>query len=341
MNAQEDKDEGLPITMYEFKENKRQDFYNQIKSDFMKWCGQKDDEFPIEYNWIFELIIKINHDYFGQNRVNLLVALEYNVDDETTTFYGLLKAFISNFNLFKKQLEFISEDSVRALIEKDKQKHETSYLDIINQFSNPEKSKNAFKRYINEKILGVPNFKKQFYSVHKSFDEGLEKEYQRAKSSSYLRGEVWIRFCKECLNRLFPDRENDSKVVPNTKTINHNEQSGFNLNYTNKQLKELLNKLIESDFLPKNTSDKHFINAFDGNLLSDDFKQLDWNKGITNLSLFIGIFKHKNKWKKAEVIFLNIKSGNLRKSYNIAKELDIHKSTNRQFHNILDSIGSV
>jgi hypothetical protein len=38
------------------------------------------------------------------------------------------------------------------------------------------------------------------------------------------------------------------------------------------------------------------------------------------------------RWKTAEIVFENINSDNLRKTYNSQRELDKHKSTNNTFH---------
>ena len=57
--------------------------------------------------------------------------------------------------------------------------------------------------------------------------------------------------------------------------------------------------------------------------------------------MFIGLLEQEHRWKTAEIVFENINSDNLRKTYNSQRELDKHKSTNNTFHKILDGLRAV
>ena len=68
---------------------------------------------------------------------------------------------------------------------------------------------------------------------------------------------------------------------------------------------------------------------------------LKWKKNKVILSMFIGLLVQEHRWKTAEIVFENINSDNLRKTYNSQRELHKHKSTNNTFHKILDGLRTV
>ena len=135
-------------------------------------------------------------------------------------------------------------------------------------------------------------------------------------------------FCKYLLEHLFNDKATNSNV-------------GFKLTCTVEQLKQLCQKFKDDGFLDSTTNEVFFINAFNGEVLNTDFKKLKWKKSKVILSMFIGLLDQEHPWKKAEIIFENINSDNLRKSYSNQRELDKHKSTNKTFHKILDGLRAV
>jgi hypothetical protein len=135
-------------------------------------------------------------------------------------------------------------------------------------------------------------------------------------------------FCKYLLEHLFNDKATNSNV-------------GFKLPCTVEQLKQLCQKFKDDGFLDSTTNEVFFINAFNGEVLNTDFKKLKWKKSKVILSMFIGLLDQEHPWKKAEIIFENINSDNLRKSYSNQRELDKHKSTNKTFHKILDGLRAV
>lgn len=137
------------------------------------------------------------------------------------------------------------------------------------------------------------------------------------------------------------DIENAKTIIKNssnTKSIksivNEIKPKGYDLYYSEPQLENLHEQLI-GNFIDRNTELKHFINAFDGKVLAEEFKPLKWIKNKTVLSLFVGLLNHENKWKTAEIIFENTDRGNLRKSFNNGDGLDKHKSTIEFFKKIL------
>nr|WP_299424046.1 hypothetical protein [uncultured Emticicia sp.] len=135
-------------------------------------------------------------------------------------------------------------------------------------------------------------------------------------------------FCKYLLEHLFIVKTTNSNV-------------GFKLPYTEEQLIQLCQKFKDDGFLDSSTNEKIFINAFNGEVLNTDFKKLIWKKNKVNLSMFIGLLEQEHRWKTAEIVFENINSDNLRKTYNSQRELDKHKSTNNTFHKILDGLRAV
>jgi len=135
-------------------------------------------------------------------------------------------------------------------------------------------------------------------------------------------------FCKYLLEHLFIVKTTNSNV-------------GFKLPYTEEQLIQLCQKFKDEGFLDSSTNEKIFINAFNGEVLNTDFKKLIWKKNKVNLSMFIGLLEQEHRWKTAEIVFENINSDNLRKTYNSQRELDKHKSTNNTFHKILDGLRAV
>lgn len=61
---------------------------------------------------------------------------------------------------------------------------------------------------------------------------------------------------------------------------------GYNLGFSEEQLNKLYFMLIEAEFLSTNTKLSHFINAFNGGLLCDDFEAIKW-KNKTKGAIFI------------------------------------------------------
>lgn len=112
------------------------------------------------------------------------------------------------------------------------------------------------------------------------------------------------------------------------------EKKGFDLGLDKPQLESLHNTLIEQKLLVK-CEFKHFENAFNSEVLAEDFKQLKWNKSKAVLSLFVGLLNHGNKWKIAETVFENCNSRNLAKAFSNCNELDKHKPNIRLFQRIL------
>lgn len=122
------------------------------------------------------------------------------------------------------------------------------------------------------------------------------------------------------------------------------EPKGFNLGLTEEQLKALHQQLMDKKFLSKNTSTKHFINAFNGEVLKD-FERLEWHKSIVVLTIFIGAIdsfkEQENKWQKTQLVFKDVNADNLRKTYSSQSGLEKHKPNNLLFIQMLDGLRTV
>ena len=103
------------------------------------------------------------------------------------------------------------------------------------------------------------------------------------------------------LNRLINDLENYLKPIETPAPAI--EQRGFDLGLAEPQLTLLYKELMDKTFLSKNTEQEHFINAFNGCLLNDDFKPLKWIEPTAGAICFHHLTAGKPKWKAIEHLF--------------------------------------
>lgn len=246
MKEQNEIDE-FPLVTYEFEEAKRENFYNDIKRYVMAYNNEDGKEFPIQYNWIFDLVIKVNHLHFGRNKISILVAPIYSENDETSNLYGLIRTFISSFNFLKKELEFRSIEEVEQIVDEDRKRLENGYNDIIRQFSNEKNYKNKLRIELNNDFESNEDYERDFIDKYENFESGLETTFNGIRATSFFRGEVWLRFYKELSERLFDakqmNRLQNNKPASDSPNIS---DTGFNIGYSDEQLTALHEKLTNT-----------------------------------------------------------------------------------------------
>ena len=110
------------------------------------------------------------------------------------------------------------------------------------------------------------------------------------------------------------------------------EPKGFDLRLTEEQLIVLHKELIENKFLKIKTKLNHFINAFNGEVLKDNFKPLEWIEP-TKGAIFIEVFTNKNPWTKLESIMVKANYSKL-----LSQSKGIENSTYKETYTLLSQI---
>ncbi|MDZ7936350.1 MAG: hypothetical protein U5M51_15595 [Emticicia sp.] len=109
--------------MQGFKENIRKNIYQAIKREIAHGL-----DFSNEYDWIFNLVIEVNHKYFGLNNLRINIYSYPYQNDSTQNIYDLIRVFIGNYNFFKNQIELIGEDfSKKPIVVEDLQNIKSSF----------------------------------------------------------------------------------------------------------------------------------------------------------------------------------------------------------------------
>jgi hypothetical protein len=137
------------------------------------------------------------------------------------------------------------------------------------------------------------------------------------------------------------------KFIENSSTTNNEPKTppplskGYYINLTKEQLTALYHKLVKAKFL-KPTNVDHFVNAFNGQELENDFKPIEWAKAVyANLFIRINIAdidNPKNKvWQRAERLFNNGKAGSLKNAVN-ADPIDKHVDYKQALEQMIKSL---
>lgn len=104
--------------------------------------------------------------------------------------------------------------------------------------------------------------------------------------------------------------------------------------YTREQLEDMYEGLIDEEFLSRDTSIEDFLYYFTGEGNKPSIK-LRWMGKQGKLALFIDyFFDVKNKWKRAEQIFMNVEYDKLKNSLNSEKQngrKDFFKDFEKQY----------
>lgn len=103
-----------------------------------------------------------------------------------------------------------------------------------------------------------------------------------------------------------------SNILP----ITISTPKGYDLGYTVEQLETLHTKLIEGNFLDRNTQLEHFKNAFNGEVLAEEFEPLKWLKSYYASIFVYEYIGHKTPWQIVERVFDNGTSNSLKNAYN-------------------------
>lgn len=98
---------------------------------------------------------------------------------------------------------------------------------------------------------------------------------------------------------------------------NKDKELGLYVGLPNNQLKNIYYELVENKYILHDDIEEHFINAFNGQKLSKDYKAFEWISSV-NLSIVVGLYSSDtNKWVKCNYLFLN--SNNLKSLFNNAQ----------------------
>jgi hypothetical protein len=98
---------------------------------------------------------------------------------------------------------------------------------------------------------------------------------------------------------------------------NKDKELGLYVGLPDNQLKNIYYELVENKYIHHDNIEEHFINAFNGQKLSNDYKAHEWISSV-NLSIVVGLYaSDTNKWVKCKYLFL--KSNNLKSLFNTAQ----------------------
>lgn len=136
------------------------------------------------------------------------------------------------------------------------------------------------------------------------------------------------------------DRQNESmrklREISTPTPPHQAEVKGFDLCLDDTQLENLHEKLIERKFLEKTTKLQDFKNAFNGEVLAEDFEPLKWKVNYY-ASIFVTYYiGHKTPWKVAAQVFDNGTIDSLKNAYKPKNGLLSDKQKNAK--ELLDKI---
>jgi hypothetical protein len=124
-------------------------------------------------------------------------------------------------------------------------------------------------------------------------------------------------------------------VASETRTID----KGFDSTYSNEQLEQLHDLLINANYLDRKTDVCHFVNAFNGQVLEERFKPLKWVKIVYGAVLLITLFDTDRKdlkvWKNAKRLF---SAGNANSLKNAFKGTDLHETYKTRMETLIKSL---
>lgn len=229
---------------------------------------------------------------------------------------------------------------IDKLREKYKYLKENDYLERKDLFKNEygvsDISDNNFMEFLFRKL---PHLKLDFKCTYfKEFNlfrvEELIYRFSKKDFSKEVKEELLHEYFQEIKSKFLSIAKAYST---NNQQLPATEQRGFDLGLTEPQLKVLHQQLIDNTFLAENTKQKHFINAFNGEVLNGSFELLEWIEP-TKGAIFIELFTNrKNPWTKLESVMVK---ANYSKLLSAIKDRDngIFKETYNLLNRIKNSL---
>ena len=222
---------------------------------------------------------------------NTLVELDNFDDFLQSEDNELIIIYSQHIDLIKKNSERIKKVSCKydlPILEYEKA------LRLIDQY------KRNYEEYFSSIIGDYAVNLNKFDNVKAVFDERNE-ELKKAKKM--------FKRCKKIINGTI------EKIKKQEEATSKEEKKGFDLGLDKPQLDSLHNALIEQKLLVK-CEFKHFENAFNNEVLAEDFKQLKWRVQYY-ASIFVRHYiEHDTPWKIATQVFDNGTIDSLKNAYN-------------------------